>query len=156
MKWCSLLLFYLFAGFAVQARDEVPITKELVVKAIAFFRQDPTSEMGRAAQSVVVRFSHDSPDIHILFNPKNFPISEISRASKEEEHALLAAFIVGNLDSQFRPGHEKKEDSYAGDLQLIRTYRQLQRKNPKLKIAAIEKMAESESRGELKKYLSSK
>ncbi|HZE58648.1 MAG TPA: hypothetical protein VE031_12395 [Chthoniobacterales bacterium] len=50
----------------------------------------------------------------------------------------------------------KKDEPYAGDLQMIQTYRQLQRKNPKLKIPAIEKMAEMEQRGELKRYLSSK
>jgi hypothetical protein len=154
-RWFLLLCVFLF-GASIEAREDVPITRDLVVKAIAFFRQDPTSEMGRAARSVVVRFSHDSPEILIVFKPKNYPISEISPASEEEKQVLLAAFIAGNTDSQLRPGHAKKEDSYAGDLQLIRTYRQLQQKNRKLKIPAIEKMAELESRGELKHYVSSK
>src|SRR2546423_11429066 len=114
MKRCSLLLCFLFSILAVEARDKVPMTRDLVLKAIAFFRQDPTSEMGRAAQSVVVRFSHDSPDVLIVFNPKNYPISEISPASEKEQEALLAAFVVGNVDSQLRAGHQKKNDSYAG------------------------------------------
>jgi hypothetical protein len=76
-------------------------------------------------------------------------------ASKDEQGTLLAAFIVGNLDSQLSHG-TKGEDGYAGDLQLIKTYRQLQQKNRTLKIAAIEKMAAMEERGELKRYLSSK
>jgi hypothetical protein len=156
MKRWFLLVCLLFSALSIEAREDVPITRELVVKAIAFFRQDPTSEMGRAAQSVVVKFSRDSPDVQVLFTAKNYPISEISKASEEVQMALIAAFVVGNVDSQLRPGHEKKEDSYAGDLQLIRTYRQLQQKDRKLKIPAIEKMADMEARGELKRYLAVK
>jgi hypothetical protein len=59
------------------------------------------------------------------------------------------------VDSQLLHGL-KKDDAYAGDLQLIQTYRQLQRKNRKLNIPAIEKMAEMEARGEIKRDLSSK
>ena len=155
MKGCSFLLCFLISIAVLEARDKTPITREMAVKAITYFRQDPTSEMGLAAQSVVVTFSHDSPDIQVLFTRKNYPIGEML-ASEEVRLTLLAAFVVGNVESQLRPGHQRKEDSYAGDLQLIRTYRQLQKKDPRLKIPAIEKMAEMESRGELKAYLSSK
>ena len=157
MKRFSFPVLCLFlATLTIDAEEKLVITKDLVRKAIAHFRADPTSEMGRAAQSVVVKFSHDSPDILIVFKPKNYPIGEFKSASQSEQEALLAAFIVGNVDSQLRPGHARKEDSYADDLQLIRTYRQLQHENPKLKLPAIEKMAELETRGELKAYLSSK
>jgi len=136
------------------AKDKPKFTKDVVLRAITEFRQDPTSDSGHAARSVVVNYSHDSPDVMIKFTPKNYPISEIKPASEDEKGTLLAAFIVGNLDSQLSHG-TKGEDGYAGDLQLIKTYRQLQQKNHALKIAAIEKMAAMEERGELKRYLSS-
>jgi hypothetical protein len=91
----------------------------------------------------------------ITFTQKNYPISQIEPASEEEKMALVAAFIVGNVDSQLRNG-SRKDGGYAGDLQLIRTYRQLQRGNPQLRVQAIEKMAELEGRGELKRYLTAK
>jgi hypothetical protein len=154
MKWWIILtsIFLWSSQFAVAA--DQPITKEMAFKAIEAFRQDPTSSLGRSAGSVVVKFSHDSPDVTITFNPKNYPISEI-KGTEEERMTLLAAFVVGNTDSQLRHGSEK-DGGYAGDLQLIRTYRQLQKRNAKLRIPAIEKMAELEVRGELKRYLSSK
>ena len=104
---------------------------------------------------MIVSFSHDSPDVIIRFTPKNYPISEIKPASEEERLTLLAAFVAGNLDSQLVRGL-KKDDAYAGDLQLIQTYRQLQKRNPRLRILAVEKLAELESRGQLKEYLASK
>lgn len=157
MRWLAIPLVTLIAlPHLIAAEADPVITKEIALKALALFRENPTSSVGRAAASVVVKFSRDSPDVLIVFNPKNYPISEITAASSEEEQmTLIAAFIVGNVDSQLSRGSKAKEDSYAGDLQLIRTYRQLQKKNRKLKIPAIEKMAEMEQRGELKHYLSS-
>ena len=137
------------------AKDKPEFSKDVVLRAITAFRHDPTSESGHAARFVVVNYSHDSPDVVIKFTPKNYPISEIKPASEDERGTLLAAFIVGNLDSQLSRG-SKGDDAYAGDLQLIKTYRQLQQKNRRLKIAAIEKMAELEVHGELKRYLTSK
>ncbi len=153
----KIFLGLCFALLVVQAnaKERPKITKDMVLRAIAEFRQDPTSNAAHAARYAVVNYSQDSPDVVIKFTPKNYPISEIKPPSKDEQLTLMAAFIVGNLDSQLSHG-TKGEDGYAGDLQLIRTYRQLQQKNRTLKIPAIEKMAAMEERGELKRYLSSK
>jgi hypothetical protein len=62
--------------------------------------------------------------------------------------------VVGNADSQLLR-HQKKDDSYAGLLQMIDSYRQMQRKNPKLRIAELEKFIEMEKHGQLKAYASS-
>jgi hypothetical protein len=158
MKWSSLVLGFLLAVSPSDAADKPVITEDLVRKSIAVFRQDPTSDLARTARALVVKFSRDSPDILIAFNQKNYPISELTAASEEEQSTLLAAFIVGNVDSQLSRGSKAKakDDPYAGDLQLIRTYRQLQQRNRKLTLPAIEKMSEMERRGELKHYLSSK
>ncbi len=155
MKSCPLLLCLLLFGSVIEAADELPISKEEAIKAIAIFRQDPTSNLARATRSVVLKFSQGSPDILIVFSQKNFPLSDLP-TGEEPRLTLLAAFIVGNVDSQLASGSKARDDAYAGDLQMIRTYRQLQRKNRKLKIPALEKMAEMEQRGELKRYLSSK
>jgi hypothetical protein len=156
MKWWIILVgLVLPLSQGAVASDKSVVTKDLVLRAITAFREDPTSNLGHAARSVIVSFSHDSPDVIIKFTPKNYPISEIKPASEEERLTLLTAFIVGNLDSQLLRGL-KKDDAYAGDLQLIQTYRQLQKRNPGLRIQSIDKLAELESQGHLKAYLSSK
>jgi hypothetical protein len=127
----------------------------VALKAIGLFRDDPLSEDGRGAAAIIVSFSDKSHDVVVRLSKKVFPVFDAPGVSKKETNALLAAFIAGNLDSQLLRG-VKKDDAYAGELQLIQTYRQLQKKNSKLKIPAIERMAEMEQRGELKRYLASK
>jgi len=156
MKWLAIPLFASIALTVSTAASADPvITKEVALKAIGFFRDDPLSEDGRGAAAIIVLFVEKSPDVVVDLNRKAFPVFGAPGVSQKDTSLLLAAFAAGNLDSQLLRG-VKKDDPYAGDLQMIQTYRQLQRKNPKLKIPAIEKMAEMEQRGELKRYLSSK
>jgi hypothetical protein len=156
MKWLAIPLFAFVALTVSTAAPADPvITKEVALKAIGLFRDDPLSEDGRGAAAIIVTFVDKSHDVVVGLSKKVFPVFDAPGVSKKETNALLAAFIAGNLDSQLLRG-VKKDDPYAGDLQMIQTYRQLQQKNPKLKIPAVEKMAEMEQRGELKRYLSSK
>ena len=136
------------------ASDRV-ITKEIALKAIVIFRGDPLSKEGRAAAALIVAFVDKNHDVVVELNKKAFPVFDAPGVSQDEKALLLAAFAAGNADSQLLRG-VRKDDSYAGDLQLIQTYRQLQRNNVKLKIPSIEKMAQMEQRGELKRYLNSK
>jgi hypothetical protein len=62
--------------------------------------------------------------------------------------------VVGNVRSQLLRG-KKTNDSYAGGLQVIETYRQLQKRNPKLRINEIEKFIQLEKQGKLAAYLAS-
>jgi hypothetical protein len=156
MKWPVVPLIAFFAAtMSVAAPADPVITKEIALKAIGIFRNDPLSEDGRGAAAIIVTFVDKSHDVVVGLSKKVFPFFDAPGVSQKEINVLLAAFVAGNIDSQLLRG-VKKDDAYAGDLQLIQTYRQLQKNNPKLKIPAIEKMAEMEQRGELKRYLSSK
>lgn len=135
--------------------SEPVITKEVALKAIAIFRNDPTSEDGRAAAALIVIFVDKNHDVMVSLTKKAFPVFQARGVSPKETSLLLAAFAAGNVDSQILRG-VRKDDAYAGDLQLIQTYRQLQQKNRKLKIPAIEEMGQMEARGEFKRYLSSR
>src|SRR5882724_1828627 len=77
-----------------------------------------------------------------------------SFAAAPERTTLTAAFFVGNVDAQLLRG-EKKGNPYAGELQVIETYRQMQKQNPKLRIAEVERFVELQRRGELKRYVNS-
>jgi hypothetical protein len=156
MRWLAIPLLALVALPTFTAAPAEPvITKETALKAIAIFRNDPLSEDGRGAAALIVMFVDKNHDVLVELSKKAFPVFGAPGVSQKETSLLLAAFAAGNVDSQLLRG-VKKDDPYAGDLQLIQTYRQLQTKNPKLKITAIEKMVEMERRGELKHYLSSK
>jgi hypothetical protein len=156
MKWLAIPpLAFAALAISTAVSAEPVITKEVALKAIAIFRDDPLSEDGRGAAALIVMFVDKNHDVLVELSKKAFPVFDAPGVSQKETSLLLAAFAAGNVDSQLLRG-VKKDDPYAGDLQLIQTYRQLQTKNPKLKITAIEKMAEMERRGGLKHYLSSK
>lgn len=155
MKWPAFPLIAFVAGIITTATAADPvITKEMALKAVTLFRDDPLSEEGRAAAAIILTFADKNPSVMLVLSKKAFPVFDVPGVSQKEKSVLLAAFSAGNLNSQLLRG-VKKDDAYAGDLQLIETYRQLKKKNPKLKIPGIEKMAEMEQRGELKRYLSS-
>jgi hypothetical protein len=125
----------------------------MALQAITTFRAEPTSELGRAAGGLIFDFVETSPAV--LVNVTNKALSFLSNRaiSLADRSTLTAAFLVGNVDAQLLRG-EKKDNPYAGLLQVIDTYRQMQRKNPRLKIAEVDQFIELEKRGALKAYVS--
>jgi hypothetical protein len=156
MKLCASV-FVLGVGAVIAARGGVPkqtTTHEMVLDAIMTFRVDPLSEDARQAGAVVMRFVEQSHDVVVKISPKTLPFLSNKSLPEKYRATLLAAFVVGNVDSQLLR-HQKRDDSYAGLLQLIESYRQIQWKNPKLRISEVEKFIEMQNRGELKAYVSS-
>jgi hypothetical protein len=136
------------------AAPKQTITHEMALYAIMTFRVDPLSEDARQAAAVVMQFVDQSHDVLVRISPKTLPFLSNKSLRETYRATLLAAFVVGNVDSQLLR-HQKKDDSYAGLLQVIDSYRQMQRKNPKLRITEVEKFLEMQNRGELKAYVSS-
>ena len=136
------------------AAPKQTITHEMALYAIMTFRVDPLCEDARQAAAVVMQFVDQSHDVLVKISPKTLPFLSNKSLRETYRATLLAAFVVGNVDSQLLR-HQKKDDSYAGLLQVIDSYRQMQRKNPKLRITEVEKFLEMQNRGELKAYVSS-
>jgi len=150
-------VFVVAVTLLTEARGVPPIqtiTHEMALDAIMTFRVDPLSEDARQAAAVVMQFVDQSHDVLVRISTKTLPF--VSKESLPENYraTLVEAFVVGNIDSQLLR-HQKKDDSYAGLLQVFETYRQMQRKNPKLRITEVEKFLEMQNRGGLKAYVSS-
>jgi len=128
------------------------ISKETVLNAIAIFRGDPTSHDAQPAARLVKEFAESSGDVRVNITKKAVPLISHHELPISETGPLTAAFLVGNVRSQLL-NNRVGDDPYAGGLQVIETYRQLQRKNPRLRINEIEKFVELEKAGKLKTYL---
>jgi hypothetical protein len=153
----SASIFVLGVSAVIAALGAAPkqtITHETVLNAIMTFRVDPLSEDARQAGAVVIRFVEQSHDVIVKISSKTLPFFSNKSLPEKYRATLLAAFVVGNVDSQLLR-HQKKDDSYAGLLQLIESYRQMQWQNPSLRISEVEKFIEMQNRGELKAYVSS-
>jgi hypothetical protein len=136
------------------AEEGMLIDKETVRNAIGVFRQDPVSPRGRAAGQIVRRFAEKSTDVTLTITPKLAPYLANIRIPEPDRSLLLAAHMVGNVDSQLLR-NEKKDDPHAGVLEVIETYRQMQKRDPALSLPEIESFIELEKRGELKQYVAS-
>ena len=142
----------LLVAHAPAADVGVPISKEDVRTAIRIFRQAPATPRGRAAGKVVQSFAEKNDSIIIFITPKVVPFLTNVKIPHEDAALLLDAFIVGNIDSQLLR-NEKKDHPYDGVLEIIETYRRMQKRDPSVRIAEVEKFIELEKRGELKQYV---
>ena len=144
----------IFTSYECLAKDAASsISKELIFKAIHTFRADPTAPEAQAAARLIKDFAENSADVRVTITKKAVPLISHHELPLSVTGPLTAAFLVGNVRSQLQ--HNKNtDDGYAGGLQVIETYRQLQRKHPGLQITAIEKFVELEKAGKLKVYLS--
>jgi hypothetical protein len=148
-----LLVPFILLAATVDAAPKQTITQQMVLDAIMTFRVDPMSEDARQAGGVVIQFVEQSHDVVVSIRRKTLPFLSNKSLPEKYRAILTAAFVIGNVDSQLLR-HRKNDDSYAGALQVIDSYRQMQRTNPKLQIADVEKFIEMQRRGELKAYVS--
>ena len=123
---------------ATGAVPKQTITHEMVLEAIRSFRANPVSPNAQTAARLVKEFAESSPDVMVTISKKAVPLINSFEIPISESGPLTAAFVVGNVRSQLLTG-KKTNDSYAGGLQVIETYRQLQRRNSKLRIDGIER-----------------
>lgn len=154
MRLSPLVIFLSSAAVSLATPPAQTISKQTVLDAIMTFRVDPLSEDGRRAGGIVVLFTDQSHDVVVNLRQKTLPFLSNKSLPEKYRATLLAAFVVGNVDSQLLR-HQKKDDPYAGMLQMIDSYRQMQNKNRKLRIMEVEKFIEMQNRGELKAYVSS-
>jgi len=155
----AFLLLLALLQLSVGASTPTPepeITKEMAIKAATLFRNaDPFSSDALGYAAILIRFTEKSPEVMIKVSHKPLPFLSSKKLSDKERAILIAAFVAGEMDSQLL--HRKvKDDPYAGDLQLIETYRLMQQKKPRFVIPEIEQLIELEKAGELKRYLEAK
>jgi hypothetical protein len=156
MRFFAALLtaFALATHLSAAGAPERRFSKRDALRAIGTFRDDPFSESGRLAAAVVIEFVSTNHSVVVALSRKVVPFlgEKHSGLTKDEATTLFVAFTAGNLDSQLLR-NQRKDDPYAGELQVIETYRQMQKRNPKLHCADVERFIDLEKQGQLKKYV---
>ena len=138
-----LLFLSLTAAWPAPDQKEPTVTKEVALKAITLFREQPHTEAGRGAAALILRFAEESPDVKVTLEHSQMewfgPKEDLKNYS-----ILLVAYVAGSLRSQLDSG-KKEHDGPASAKQVVETYKKLKQIDPKLGIEPIEKMlAESE------------
>ena len=147
---CCLIAAGVIADLTAAEHGSVPDVKP-VREAMRAFHSDPEKVHGDPAR-LIFRYAEQSKDVELVLNRRVVSFISNQKENFDERSTLLLAFIIGNVESQWAH-RQTKDDSYAGIRQVITTYRQLQKKNPKLRIPEVEKFIELNKRGELQHYV---
>jgi len=143
-----------FSDASVSAGDKEKIPADAALRAIQEFQADPLSAVQRDVAKTIINFAEASPAVIISFSKKVVPW--IGKDEVDERRSvLLAAYVAGNTESQLRRG-KKDDDPFAGVLQAIATYRQLQQADLAFRLEELEALIVLEQEGRLKEYLSAK
>ena len=129
-----------------------PIDKETVLKAITIFRRTPTNQQGSLARPIILRYAQESPAVVIVPSALTMPWLESREVHGEAGAVLLTAYLAGDVRAQL-DRRKTRDDPVAGTEQVIATYRQMQRSEPRLRIPAVEKLIERQRAGTLASYL---
>ncbi len=149
----AFVLIALMACAGAQARTRDSIDKETVRKAITIFCRTPANQQGSMVRPIILRYAQESPDVEIVVSPKFLPWLDASVKGHEEAGAvLLTAYVAGDVQSQLEK-RKTKDDPVAGTEQVIATYRQLQKTEPRLRIMEIENLIDLQRQGKLAKHL---
>ncbi|WP_412053308.1 hypothetical protein [Pokkaliibacter plantistimulans] len=88
-----------------QTTDEVPSIDQ-AHSLIADYRADPVSDAGARALSKLITFAEKSDSVKVVLKMKDMPWREDDRVTVGINKFVLAAYIIGSIDS------ELKESSY--------------------------------------------
>jgi len=144
----------LIAFSAVAAYAQNPgVSTDDVRKAIASFLTDPLKESAKDDAKKIVSFATGSPDVMVIMGPEEMGwLKENPKAKKDYAGLLLTAFIAGNMQTQLELG-EKRNEVYSGALQVMRTYREIRKKDPEFQSPAVEELFKKHRDGSLLKHI---
>jgi hypothetical protein len=150
----ALIAALTVVGTAAGQNEPKTISKDIAQKAIELFCTDPLSTDADGAAAVIIKFAQDSPKVEVNLTPKACPWFRDKANPVKYSAKLLGAYVAGNVKSQLASG-QTKNDSYAGVLQVIATYHQLQKREPDFKLPEVEHLIELANQKKLKEYLES-
>lgn len=151
--FCLVTSLFCFTALAADAVEE-KVDEEMVARAIAFYKQDPLSQNGMAAGSLVLKFAEQSPYVEITLSEKilSWLVEENKPAYADE---LLVAYLVGNVQSQI--SRQKTLDNpHAGILMVLKIYELIRQKDKNFSIKSIEQFKNLQLEGKLRQHLFAK
>jgi len=147
------LLFIIIFSLCSTAQTET-ISKDTALKAIEIFENEPLSQDGEGAASIITTYASESEDINIVISDKI--ITWLGSNDKDPYYKyrgiLLAAYLAGNVKSQIVQG-VAQDDPYSGLDQVLKTYHQLQKQDMSFNIQEIEKIKKLKKNKHLKEHI---
>lgn len=148
-KITGLLLVMLPALVAAQTQ---PVSQREVLAAIAVLERDVTSAEALQAAETVTRFGKESEAVLLTVGPETLPWVQpgVSGSGATARMMLMAVYFAGDIKSQLEK-RRTEDDPYSGWLAVIKAYRQIRGKQPRIVIPEVEELIKKEQAGTLKR-----
>ena len=132
------------------ARAE-PVSRRGVVAAIGVLDRDITGPDALKAATVVTQFGKESDAVLIIVGPETMPWvqTDVPEGEAKVRAMLMAAYFAGDIKAQLEK-RRAADDPYRGWLAVIKAYRQIRQKQPRISIPEVEELIEKEQAGTLK------
>ncbi|MBX9678264.1 MAG: hypothetical protein K2X38_05825 [Gemmataceae bacterium] len=152
IRWGCVCLLTSACALGALAQNPM-VTVEDARKALAGFLADPLKESAKDDAKKIVTFAMESPDVVVVMGEEETAwIKENAKNKKDYAGLLLAAFIAGNIQTQLDLG-EKRNDVYSGAIQVMKTYREIRKKDPEFQSPAVEGLLKKHRDGTLLRHL---
>jgi hypothetical protein len=144
-----LALLATCAGLAAAVAE--PVSKREAREAIAVLEKSVLSANAAEAAATITRFADESEEVLIVVGPETMPwIQDSPGPDATIRELLTAAYVAGNVKAQLAK-RRPDDDPYSGWLFVIKAYREIHGKRPRLSIPEIEELMAKEKAGTLKK-----
>ena len=138
-----------FAGLSVAQAE--PVSKGEAREAIAVLEKSVLSADAAEAAATITRFADESEEVLIVVGPETMPwVQDSAGPDAKTRELLTAAYVAGDVKAQLvkkRPD----DDPYSGWLSVIKAYKEIRSKRPRVSIPEVEELMAKEKDGTLKK-----
>jgi len=151
-KFLGLLFIIIFSLCSTAQAEK--ISKDIALKAIEIFENEPLSQDGEGAASIITEYASESEDIDIVISDKiiTWLVSNDKDPYYKYRAILLAAYLTGNVKSQIVQG-VAQDDPYSGLNQVLKTYHQLQKQDMSFNLQEIEEIQKLKNNKHLKEHI---
>jgi hypothetical protein len=146
-------IFPVFVAVAASlgAAQVEPVSKSEARQAIAVLEKSVLSAEASAAAATITRFADESEEVLIVVGPETMPwVQDPAGPDANIRELLTAAYVAGDVKAQLAK-KRPDDDPYSGWLFVIKAYKEIHSKRPRVTIPEVEELMAKDKDGTLKK-----
>ena len=146
-----ILPIFLAVAASLGAAQAEPVSKGEARQAIAVLEKSVLSADATEAAATITRFADESEEVLIVVGPETMPwVQDPAGPDAKIRELLTAAYVAGDGKAQLAK-KRPDDDPYSGWLFVIKAYKEIRSKRPRVTIPEVEELVAKEKDGTLKK-----
>ena len=146
-----ILSVFVAVAAGLYAAQAEPVSKSEARQAIAVLEKSVLSANAAEAAATITRFADESEEVLIVVGPETMPwVQDSAGPDAKIRELLTAAYVAGDVKSQLAK-KRPDDDPYSGWLFVIKAYKEIRSKRPRVSIPEVEELMAKDKDGTLKK-----